>query len=61
MHTPPSTTMTTIRLTLNCHALDVDAFAADLQSSELLATPIVDVESGIDSYNTTLETDLTYE
>ena len=34
--------------------VDVDAFAVDLQSSELIASPPVDVESGIDSYNSTL-------
>ena len=53
-HAPPSTTSTSFRPVRNWRALDVDAFAADLQSSELLATPIIDVESGIDSYNTTL-------
>ena len=37
-----------------CSALDVDAVAADLQSSQLITTPPTDVESGINCYNSTL-------
>jgi len=33
---------------------DVDAFADDLQSSDLITTPAVDVETGVDRYNSTL-------
>ena len=38
----------------NWRALDVDAFAAELQCLELVAAPPSDVESAVNAYNTTL-------
>ena len=38
----------------NWRALEVDAFAAELQCSELVAAPPSDVESAVNAYNTTL-------
>ena len=51
-HAPPSVTTTSFH---NWRARDVDAFAADFQSAESFAAPITDVQSAIDSYNTTLD------
>jgi len=38
----------------NWREVDVDALAADLQCSDLVTSPSDDLESTIDSYNTTL-------
>jgi len=38
----------------NWRAFDVDTFADDLQSSDLIKTPADDVETGVDRYNSTL-------
>ena len=51
---PPPTSTISFRRVRNWRALDFDAVAADLQSSELIASPPVDVESGVDCYNATL-------
>jgi len=51
--TPPSTTSTSYRQVRNWRVLDVDAFAADLQSSLLITTPAEDIETGVDCYNST--------
>ena len=51
---PTSTPSTGFRHVRNWRGLDVDAFAADLQGSELIVTPPADIESGIDCYNATL-------
>ena len=51
--TPPSTTSSSCRQVRNWRVLDVDAFAADLQSSELITTPAEDIETGVDCYNST--------
>ena len=51
---PSSVKSVSYRQVRNWRTFDVDAFAVDLQGSELIASPPVDVESGIDSYNSTL-------
>ena len=51
---PSSVKSVSYRPVRNWRTFDVDAFAVDLQDSELIASPPVDVESGIDSYNLTL-------
>lgn len=42
-HAPPATTMISFHPICNWQALYIDAFAADLQTSELLAVPIINV------------------
>ena len=51
--TPASTTSTSYRQVCSWHVLDVNAFAADHQSSELITTPAEDIETGVDCYNST--------
>ena len=51
--TPPTTTSTSYCQVRNWRVLDVDAFAADLQSSELIPTPAEDIETGVHCYNST--------
>ena len=50
----PSVESASTRQVCNWRELDVDAFAAELQCSELVAAPPSDVESAVNAYNTTL-------
>jgi len=50
----PSTTSTSFRRVRNWRIFDVYAFADDLQSSDLITTLAIDVETGVDCYNSTL-------
>ena len=47
------TTSTSFRRVRNWRIFDVYAFADDLQSSDLITTPAIDVETGVDCYNST--------
>lgn len=51
---PPSTAPTTLRQVRNWRALDVEAFEADLQQSELSQTPPLDPETAFSCYHQTL-------
>ena len=51
---PPSTAPTTLRQVRNWRALDVEAFEADLQQSELFLTPPLDPETAFSCYHQTL-------
>ena len=53
---PPPTAPTSYRRVRSWRVFDVDAFAADLQSSEFIMAPAEDIETGVDSYNSTLRT-----
>jgi len=51
---PPSTTSTTSRQVRHWRALDVDAFDADLQQTELSRSPSLDPETAFSCYDQTL-------